>query len=356
MTVAKAAKPAKGGSPAGAWLPKLRGSAADIKSRAAEDAAQRKAAGNHPKSVILTARDVQEGKYDAKRALETTLGGILRPLTNADLRAFRQNVKTVQDRYTAGIRAKQVIELSLPIDRKRANEEIHYATPVSAYGGKVRFLTNAGPESDLTHHHVQVEFLSYAASAAGAKGDAKAAAMRLRKEPIKIECDCGRWRFWYRYIATIGRFNAGRDETGFPKIRNPSLHGVACKHILRVMTEVESGSTVLGFLARLIDKARAKDDNKVSVQMSQSEAEALINKPVGKIRDVETAMRRRAAARAKAALTRAARDAKKPGKTAPGSRRAGGPSGATLTPEQIALAKQFNIPLEQALALLAAGR
>jgi hypothetical protein len=137
-------------------------------------------------------------------------------------------------------------------------------------------MTNAGPDSDQKYHYVIVDFMSYSSAASGARGDAKKSAAWLRKEPLRIECDCGRWRYWYRYIATIGKFNAGRDETGFPKIRNPNLRGVACKHILRVMAEVESSPSVQNFLARLIDKARARDDNRVRVETKQKEAEKMV--------------------------------------------------------------------------------
>lgn len=333
------------------WLPKLKGSAADQKDRAAKDAAQRRAAGAAPKSVILNAQDVQ-GEYDAHRLLKTTMGGQMRALTHDDLATFRHNIRQVQSRYQGGIRARQVLDLSLPIDRQRANEQIRMAVPVSAYGQRVRFMTNAGPDSDVTHHHVIVDFLSYASAASGARGDAKQSATWLRKEPLRIECDCGRWRYWFRYIATIGKFNAGRDETGFPKIRNPDLHGVACKHILRVVAEVESSTAVHLFLVRLIEKARTKDDNKVSVQMSQADAEKLASKPADRVRDVETTMRRRQQAREKAALTRAVKQAqsKMPKTTAPASRR------AVTEVSDDAIAHQFGMPVEVVRGLSASAR
>lgn len=335
-----------GGRSPGSWLPKLRGSAADQKARAAEDAATRRAAGESDKSVILNAKDVQ-GEYDAHRMLKTTMGGKVRPLTYDDLATFRHNVRQAQSHYKGGIRARQVIDLSLADDRARANQQIRMAVPVSAYGSKVRFMTNAGPDSDVTHHHVIVDFLSYASAASGARGDGKKSAAWMRREPLRIECDCGRWRYWFRYIATIGKFNAGRDETGYPKVRNPNLHGVACKHILRVMAEVESSGSVLAFLARLIDKARAQDNNKVNVQMSQKEAEKLAGKPVSRIRDVEATMRRRQQAREKAAITRAAQKAApSPKKRAAATRRAEKDSAATL-------GAKFNMTPEQVMAVLA---
>lgn len=336
-----------GGSSPSGWLPKLRGSASDQKARAAEDAATRRAAAESPKSVILNARDVQ-GEYDAHRMLMTTMGGQVRALTHDDLAQFRHNVRIAQNRYKGGIRARQVLDLSLPDDRARANEQIRIAVPVAAHGSRVRFMTNAGPDSDVSHHHVIVDFLSYASAASGARGDGKKSAAWMRKEPLRIECDCGRWRYWFRYIATIGKFNAGRDETGYPKVRNPNLHGVACKHILRVMAEVESSPSIQNFLARLIDKARAQDNNRVSVQMSQEEAEKLAGKPASRIRDVEATMRQRQRARERAALVRAAKKATPPPpkRKATATRRAVQASAKTL-------AAQFGMTPDQVMKLLA---
>lgn len=334
-------------TPAAAWKPKVRGSAGEQKARADQDARERREAGRHPKSIILNAKDVQ-GEYDAQRLLVTTLGGEVRPLTHDDIAAFRQNVRQVQARYKGGIRARQVLDMSLPADRARANQQIHRALPVRASGGRVLFQTNAGPDSEVQHHYVTVEFLSYASAASGARGDGKKSAAWMRREPLKIECDCKRWRYWFRYIATVGKFNAGRDETGFPKIRNPNLRGVACKHVLRVMAEVESSARVQTFLARLIDTARAKDDNRVTIQTTQEEAARMASKPSGRIRDVETTMRQRQRAAEKAAATKALKKAKPPvpKKAAAASRRSVESSAATL-------AAQFNMTPEQVMALLA---
>lgn len=329
------------------WLPKLQGSASEQKARAAEDAATRRAAGESPKSIILTAKDLQ-GEYDIARTLITTMGGMVRNITHDDLAAFRHNVRIVQNRYKGGIRARQVLELSLPDDRERANREIKRCVPVSANGGKVRFMTNAGPDSKVTHHHVIVDFLSYASAASGARDTIKKSVQWMCREPLRIECDCERWRYWYRYIATIGKFNAGRDETGYPKIRNPNLSGVACKHILRVMAEVESSPSIHQFLARLIGKARARDDNRVSVQMSQKEADKMAAKPASRIRDVETTMRQRQRARERAAIARAAKKAvpPPPKRRATATRRAVNASARTL-------AAQFGMTPEQVMKLLA---
>lgn len=309
---------------AGSWIGKLHGAATEANARAKADASERKEAGRSPQSIILRPNEVH-GEYDAGRALYTTLGGVARAITGEDLIAFRQNIRTLQGKIKSGIRARQVLDMSLPSDRERAREEIRAAVPVSARNGLVRFITNAGPNSDVTRHHVAVDFLSFSAAVAAGRDNPKKMAAWMRKEPLRFDCDCGRHRYWFRYISTIGGFNAGRAETGYPKIRNPRLHGVACKHVLRVMAEVESSASIQLWLAKLIEKARAADDANANLRNTQAEAEALEKKQKGRAREIKTTDSRakdREAARARQALAEAAKPAPKPKKTAGASRNA----------------------------------
>jgi hypothetical protein len=265
------------------WLGSLNGSGAEARKLADKDRKERLAEGKSSRSIILSQKDVLTGHWDASKILFTTIGGQLRPITADDLAAFRRNIATAQKRFTKGITAQQVIDFSRGrafgtnhSDLELAIKEIKMAVPVSANNGKVRFITNAGPDSDVSRHHVHVEFMNYGAEAASGLTDPRKSAMRLRKGPLKIECDCGKWRYWYRYMATIGGYNAGRDETGFPKIRNPKLQNVACKHILRVMSEVQSGGAALAFLTKLMDKAKSSDEAKAATRLKQAAAEKII--------------------------------------------------------------------------------
>ncbi len=320
------------------FLGSLKGSAGEAKQRAAEDAAQRKAAGQRKGSTILNQKDVQTGHWDASKVLFTTIGGQLRPITADDLAAFRRNIASAQSqtgRFAKGVTAKQVINWSAGIvqgtqaafngeqksDLYRAKKEITMAVPTYAQNSadgrsaKVRFITNAGPDSDVSRHHVLVEFMNYGPEAASGLTEPRKAAMRLRQGPLKIECDCGRWRFWFRYLATIGGYNAGRAETGFPKIKNPKLQGIACKHIVRVMSEVQSGGATLGFLTKLMDKAKSSDEAKARLRHTQDEAEKII-KNQGKRttgNDIKTSEQKRQERSAKNAAN-AAKQAGKPQK------------------------------------------
>lgn len=275
------------------WLGRIHGSGAEARGRLAEDAAERAAEGKRQGSIILNQRDVLTGQWDAHKVLFTTLGGKLRVITGDDLQAFKHNIGVTQKRFQKGITAKQVIDLSLAEDRKRAADQIKQAVPVRSDNSKVRFITNAGPDSDVSRHHVVVDFLNYGAEASSGLTDPRKAAMRLRKGPLKFECDCKRHRYWFRYIATIGGFNAGRAETGYPKIRNPKLFGVGCKHVLRVMSDIDSGGATLGFLTNMMAAAKSADDAKASTRQRQQEAEKIVQNQARRSAEIKTSEQKR---------------------------------------------------------------
>lgn len=127
-----------------------------------------------------------------------------------------------------------------------------------------------------------------AATGAKDRKSPKQVANWLRKQKLSFDCDCGRHRYFLRYVATIGGFAAGGRNGGFPKIRNPGLKGVACKHVLRVMTEIESSNAVLHFLEKYMEKLQASADNTTRIQAAQSEAEeAASSKSATKIKTSE---------------------------------------------------------------------
>ena len=279
---------------------RLKGSTAELNSRLQQDAKEREAEGKRQGSIILSQNDVLTGNWDAHKVLFTTLGGQIRPITAEDLATFRRNINTAQQKLKKGVTAQQVIDWSAGIvtgniksDLSRARDEIKMAVPVGAQKGRLRFITNAGPDSKVSRHHVIVEFLNYGAEAASGSSTARQSALRLRRGPIKIECDCERWRYWFRYIATIGGFNAGRAETGFPKIKNPRLQGIACKHIVKVMHEVKSGGAALNYMVRLMEKAKASDTGHAELRMRQAAAERAAKNQARSQNNIKTSEQKR---------------------------------------------------------------
>lgn len=350
------------------WFGKVKGHVGEAKSRFAADAKQRQDAEASAQSTILSDSMLRSGQWDAGKVLFTTLNGGLTAITGDDLARFRRNMTLAKKQAGfkgGGITARQVIDLAAanPLkyrteqprdaasDLDKARREITSGVPVSARNEVVRFITNAGAGSDVSRHHVTVEFAGFRAAAdeivaAGdASNAAKRAANKMRKGALKFDCDCGRHRFFLRYVATIGGFNAGRPETGFPKIRNPGLKGVACKHVLRVMTELESSNFVLGFLERHLKGASAYKANTTTKQADAQEAAQ--SKRPSNIKTSAQRMAEAAKAREKRAMASAAKSAaaRPPKRSAPTSRR------ASLAAK--ALGEQFNLSPEQVLAILA---
>lgn len=229
---------------------------------------------NRQRAARILNPDEVAGEYDAGRLLATTLGGNLHALTHDDLRAFRQNVQLLGKRFRGGITAKAVIDSSLPEDRERANRQIRMAVPVQSIGGRIHFMTNAGPDSDVTRHHVHIELMTFGAAVSAPKV-ATEVVKEVSAGALKFDCDCGRHTYWYRYIATVGKYNAGRDETGFPKIRNPQLRGIACKHVLRVMQQL-SMPVIRQFIAKMINDARGNLERKPRI-LTKKQAEEIAN-------------------------------------------------------------------------------
>lgn len=267
------------------WLGRTYGHAKEAKENAKQDEQQRIKAGQGATNRILHQNDVLTGTWSAARALQTTLGDekYLRPITQRDLEVFKRNIETVKKRATfeKGITAKQIIDWSAKpffgsrdnkSDLQLAMEQINHAVPVSAYNGAVRFITNASKDSDVNRHHVYIIFQRFK-NITGSQKTSRQIALDIRKGPLSIDCDCGKQRFWYRYIATIGGFNSGRAETGLPKIRNPTLTNVACKHIVKVASEIQNGNSVLNFLIKMVDKSRANDLANVQHIAKQAETE-----------------------------------------------------------------------------------
>lgn len=221
-------------------------------------------------STILNPNEVS-GEYDGGRLLQTSLRGALRPITLADLRAFQSNVSRLKKSFVGGISAQGVIDLALDADKKRANTEIRMAVPVSVRGPLFHFITNAGPDSDVSRHHVHVEFMDFDAAVGASPNDLKKIGKAVAKGRLRFDCDCGRHTFWYRYIATIGKYNYGRAETGFPKVRNPNLIGVACKHVLRVMHVILKDAKVQAKIAdQVIKKRNALDDKSLKAERAKA--------------------------------------------------------------------------------------
>lgn len=244
---------------------------AEARARHKAELQQRKAA----EKKILSPQEVG-GDYATGRELQTVLGGQLRNITADDLRRFEALSKSLGKKFIGGITARQIINLAHPERRERANTEIHYAVPMEIKGSVIHFTTSAAPGSRAARHHVHVDFVGLSAATAAPVKEEQlpALARKLAAGSIRIDCDCEDWRFVFRYIATVGNYNAGRPETGFPKIRNPQLDGVACKHVLRTV-HLLTQPIALKRIEQMISLAQGTLDRKATARVTKREAEAM---------------------------------------------------------------------------------
>lgn len=230
---------------------------------------------------------------DVAELLEFTLGDtarnneLLRTLDATVLNTYLANVKAASERFTGGITPQQIINLSRAIDIKRANEQIFLASLFKRQGNVFYFLTNAGPDSKDQNHKVTVELLSYPELLVNTTTAPSAANVKktIKNGKIRFDCDCGHHQYWYRYIATVGKYNFGIDENRYPSTRNPNLTGLGCKHVLRVMNHLMSGMMIEKIRSEAAkDIAKAKSRNGSHVRRreqvereAQRQAEAMNN-------------------------------------------------------------------------------
>lgn len=237
-------------------------------------------------SNILSPDQIQGKAWRTVKVLETTLGlrkgEKPRKITRQDLLAFNRNIQTLQGKVEKGLTANEIIRMSTDADKERSKKEITMAVPVRMKGGNVQFITNAGPDSKQHRHHVQVILASYDTGLA--EGTPLQAAKELARGNLKFDCSCEHHTFVFRYITTLMGANAGRAETGFPKIRNPQLEGIACKHVLRVMTELNTSIFIWKCIAAMVEADRKQNADKTrsklqkTVAMTQKEASELATK------------------------------------------------------------------------------
>jgi len=260
---------------------KISGSKKDLIQNRQADQASRDAA-----TTILSPDQVQSKKWTAVETLKTTLGltngEAARNITLKDLRVFKKNITTLQTKATQGITPSEVIRFSTNEDKKRSRQQIRAAIPHSIKGGNVYFITDAGPDSDVSRHNVHIILSDYEVGLA--KGTALQASKAIAKGKLKFDCSCKHHTYVFRYVSTLMGANSGRPETGFPKIRNPYLTGIACKHVLRVMVELDSSLFIWKKIAKAIEADRLRNAGKTTskrqktVSLTQKEANELAKK------------------------------------------------------------------------------
>lgn len=233
--------------------------------------------------------------------------------TLADLNRMARSLKTAQDKFgpeTRGAPIQALIRASDPKDITRAQLQIKSAVLYKIHGNLLSFRVTASDESDVTYHQVKIRLDSWDREMAGASGggyeqSAKAVAMGR----ISFNCDCGRHRYWYRYLATIGGFGLDPEEKVFPKIRNPGLKGCCCKHVIKTLAtlrtfavqraianEMASQSKKKGFFSRLFHGAEPQEQWVADADLEMAGKSSSIN---AMLKEFETYKRAKKGFRAK---------------------------------------------------------
>ena len=176
------------------------------------------------------------------------------PFTVDDLKRFEKLNKRYKKRRGSkvGITYLEVLAKGRSIDVKRANNNvtdgsgISRASLISLKQGNVAYIrVKASNKSKHQEHMVRVRFEEWDDAMRNAGGHEDAGFLKATKEAargrVSFDCSCGRHQYWYRYIATLGNYQiAPPKEFAFPKIRNPNFVGIACKHVTKALTMLQS--------------------------------------------------------------------------------------------------------------------
>ncbi|PLR30022.1 phage tail protein, partial [Chimaeribacter californicus] len=173
--------------------------------------------------------------------------------TPEDMKRFIQSRKGHRNQFNsdvAGITYAQLVAQSTKIDVKRANNSVDDGSGIKK-AMFIRLQHNTAfvkvEASDISiddHHMVRVRFEEwdrYVEDVGDEKASLATLARQLAAGRVSFDCDCGRHQYWYRYMATAGNYALKPPaEYAFPKVRNPDLTGVACKHVVHTMTRFQS--------------------------------------------------------------------------------------------------------------------
>jgi hypothetical protein len=286
---------------------------ADVKARFREaDAVRDKA------KTLLRPNDILDGKQDANRLaqyLTRNRDGSYRPITIEDVVRFDSQRSQLEKKHQKGITAKEIIDLSAAIVPhqhasavKKAREQIKTAIPIATSGGELKFATNTGPHSKRDRHYVTVKMLNFESAVAAAADPAKIA-KKVTEGPVAIGCSCEDFRYTFSYLVTVAGANLpSHRENAVPKIRNATLTGFGCKHIVKVASVLIQSPSVRNYVARLIEVERNKTQTKLKREAIavQRELEQEMVKESHRQRTIKTTEEKRAQRAAQPAQQRKA--------------------------------------------------
>lgn len=182
--------------------------------------------------------------------------------TPAELKEFEKTIKAARGKHKAHLAGVPLLHLeamSSPVDHQNA-KGIRTATLYKTNVNLLYFQATASGETVNAPRHYQVRVrLEEWGDMMSDTGPYLQRAKRACVGRLSFDCGCGRHQFWYRYLAGVGNYAiTPPGERDFPKIRNPKLTGCCCKHVLKVLRVLKSGSIHLILAKELERQAGAK--------------------------------------------------------------------------------------------------
>ena len=178
--------------------------------------------------------------------------GLTVEYTLADLNKMAKAVEKQEGKFKSeirGIPVEQVIQNSrvkVPFNLKSKPPKLtDYAKhkdvgPVTLYkieGDTLHF--RVGSSTGKAYYQVRIRLNDWDTLIRN-NSDYEKAAHLASMGRVSFDCSCGRHQYWFRYLATIGGFALDPYEEAFPKIRNPKLIGVCCKHMVKTIGVMQS--------------------------------------------------------------------------------------------------------------------
>lgn len=219
-------------------------------------------------------------------------GGVY--FTKDDLKGFEKRRGDVRNTFTngeAGITYAQLISHSQQIDIKRANNKVDdglgitSATPVSINHNMLVVRVTASQASVDQFHRVKIRLEEWDRLVDELTDDRRknqGIVRQLCAGRISFDCDCGRHQYWYRYIATAGNYAvAPPKEYAYPKEKNPSLKGVACKHVIHATTRLQSPAwqnRVMQTMLQVAKQVGYGDDRKSTTEHFTEKEQKTLNR------------------------------------------------------------------------------
>jgi len=183
--------------------------------------------------------------------------GLTITFTPAELQEFEKAIKAARGKHKsnlAGVPLMHLEAMSSAADRTRASD-IRASSLYKTKGDTLYFRVTASGETVNAPRHYQVRVrLEEWGDQMSDTGSYLQRAKRACIGRLSFDCGCGRHQFWYRYLAGVGNYAVTPPgEKDFPKIRNPKLTGCCCKHVLKTLKVLKSGS-IHAILAKELER------------------------------------------------------------------------------------------------------